>query len=266
MGLGGVVCVRDAPWVRVARQADGSDQATLGGHFTLAAPGDPPFGMRLRGLCFSLLDGPEAPRGRRRTRDGRTPLVRHLPLAEGWGLPQPHSRLGRRYWHRGGWANGLSLPSAEVLTAALIARIVAVCATLPGWGVPQGYPHLRQPGLAGTEPPVQPAVVQSGGRRLPQTLRERYDLAGPALRVRDDWLVAQLLAQVRARLGRLAAGQPLPTQVRTPLADLPTLASETGTSPPPPGKARPWRLRVAQVLWGDWQAVTDGQVRCPYCG
>ena len=48
--------------------------------------------------------------------------------------------------------------------------------------------------------------------------------------------------------------------------DLTTLASAAGSPPPPPVKALPWLLRVEQVLLGDWQAVTDGQVRCPHCG
>jgi len=54
--------------------------------------------------------------------------------------------------------------------------------------------------------------------------------------------------------------------VQTTLADLTTLASTAGALEPPPVKALPWLLRVEQVLLGDWQAVTDGQVRCPACG
>ena len=127
------------------------------------------------------------------------------------------------------------------------------------------YQHLRQQGVAVTEPQVQQAVQHSGWQRLQQTLSTRYDLRGPVLALRDGWLVGQLLGQVRELLGRLEAGQPLPAEVRTTLADLTTLASAAG-APPSPVKALPWLLRVAQVLWGDWQAVTDGPVRCPACG
>jgi hypothetical protein len=120
--------------------------------------------------------------------------------------------------------------------------------------------------VAVTEPQVQQAVAQSGWRRLQQTLRARYDLAGPVLRLRDEWLVAQLLAQVQELLGRLEAGQALPAEVRTTLADLTTLASEAGVPPPPPVKALPWLVRVAQLLYEHGELVTDGQVRCPACG
>jgi len=266
MGLGCVVCQQDEPRVVVARQADGSYQATLSGHFTLAVAGDHPFRLRLLVLFLSLLDVPGLARGSRRTREGRTPFVRQLQLAEWFGVPQPDISRWLKYWQAADWANLLSLHSAEVLTGELVGRIVEVCATFPTWGVAQVYQHLRQQGVAVTEPQVQQAVAQSGWRRLQQTLRARYDLAGPVLRLRDEWLVAQLLAQVRELLGRLETGQPLPAEVRITLADLTTLASEAGVPPPPPAKAVPWLLRVEQLLYEHGELVPDGQVRCPACG
>jgi hypothetical protein len=277
LGLGGLVCPADEspvagaqppaePQVVVARQADGSYQATLSGHFTLTVAGDHPFRRRLLVLFLSLLDAPGATRGSRRTRDDRTPVVRQLQLAEWVGVPQPHISLWLRYWHRGDWANLLSQRTPEVLTAELIERIVEVCATFPTWGVARVYQYLRQQGVAVTEPQVQQAVQDSGWQRLQQTLRTRYDLSAPGLALRDGWLVGQLLGQVRALLELLEAGQPLPAEVRTTLADLTTLASAAGTPPPPPVQALPWLWRVEQVLLGDWQAVTDDEVRCPACG
>jgi transposase-like protein len=266
LGLGCLVCPQDEAQVAVVQQADGSYEATLCGHFTLTVAGDHPFRLRLLVLFLSLLDAPGATRSRRRTRDGRTPLVRQLQLAAWFGVPQPDISRWLKYWQTADWANLLSLHSAEVLTAELVARIVEVCATFPTWEVAQVYHYLRQQGVAVTEPQVQQAVQQSGWQRLQQTLRTRYDLRAPVLALRDGWLVAQLLSQVRALLDHLETGHPLPTEVRTALADVMTLASAVGALPPAPVKALPWLLRVEQVLLGDWQAVTDGQVRCPACG
>jgi hypothetical protein len=261
-----VVCPPDEPRVEVARQADGSYQATLCGHFTLTVAGDHPFRMRRLVVFLSLLDMPGAERGGRRTRDGRTPWVRQLQLAEWLDVPQSHISRWLSYGLAGDWANLLSLGSPEVLTVELVERIVTVCATFPTWGVARVYQHLRQQGVAVTEPQVQQAVDQSGWRRLQQTLHARYDLAEPVLRLRDAWLVAQLLAQVRELLGRLEAGQSLPAEVRITLDDLTALAQEAGVSAPPPVKTLPWLLRGEQLLFGPWQLVTDGQVRCPHCG
>ena len=106
--------------------------------------------------------------------------MRQLQLAEWFGVPQPDLSRWLKYWQAADWANLLSLHSAEVLTAELVGRIVEVCATFPMWGVARVYQHLRQQGVAVTEPQVQQAVAQSGWRRLQQTLCARYDLSGPA--------------------------------------------------------------------------------------
>jgi len=198
----------DAAQVSVVQQADGSYAATLSGRFTLTVAGDHPFRKRLLVLFLSLLDEPGATRGSRRTRDDRTPFVRQLQLAEWLGVPQPHISLWLRYWHGGDWANLLGLGSPEVLTAELVARIVEVCATFPTWGVARVYHYLRAQGVAVTEPQVQQAVPHSGWQRLQQTLSLRYDLTGPVLALRDDWLVGQLLGQVRELLNLLEAGHP----------------------------------------------------------
>jgi transposase-like protein len=48
--------------------------------------------------------------------------------------------------------------------------------------------------------------------------------------------------------------------------ELQTLAMESGVEAQPPLKALPWLIRVEGVLFGHWQEVDDGQVRCLYCG
>jgi len=254
------------PWVKVEHQADGSYQATLCGPFTLQVAGDQPFRMRLLVLFLSLLDVPGTGRGSRRTRDGRMPFVRQMQMAEWFGVPQPHISRWLGWWHSGDWASLLSLHSAEVLTAELVERIVEVFATFPTWSAEQVYQHLRQQGLAVTAPQVAQAAEQSGWRHLRQTLLERYDLGGSVLRLRDDWLVGQLLAQLRDLLGQLEGGPGRTAQEQRSVEDLTALAAQAGGVAAPPVKALPWLLRVEQVVFGQWQMITDGQVRCPYCG
>ena len=209
LGLSCVVCEREEPWVQVERQADGSYQATLCGHFTLAMADDHPFRLRLLIVFLHLLDASTATRGSRRTRDGRTPLVRQQQMAEWFDVPQPHISLWLQRWLAGDWAALLSLHSPEVLTGELVERIVTVFATFPTWSHERVYHHLRQQGVAVTQAQVQQAAEQSGWQRLRQTLVERYDLSDTALRLRDGWLVAQLTAQVQALLAQMEANQAL---------------------------------------------------------
>jgi transposase-like protein len=266
LGLGCVVCEREEPWVQVERQADGSYQATLCGHFTLAVAGDHPFRLRLLIVFLNLLDASTATRGSRRTRDGRTPLVRQQQMAEWFDVPQPHISLWLRRWLAGDWASLLSLLSSEVLTGELVERIVTVFATFPTWGYERVYHHLRQQGVAVTQAQVQQAAEQSGWQRLRQTLVERYDLSDTALRLRDGWLVAQLTAQVQALLAQMEANQALPQEQRLDINDLLTLTTAAGAPPPTSHKTLPWLLRVEQLVFGQWQTLDDDQVRCPACG
>lgn len=266
LGLCCVVCEREEPWVQVERQADGSYQATLCGHFTVAVAGDHPFRLRLLVVFLNLLDASTAARGSRRTRDGRTPVVRQQQMAEWFDVPQPSISLWLRRWLAGDWASLLSLQSAEVLTSELVERIVTVFATFPTWGHERVYHHLRQQGVAVTQAQVQQAAEQSGWQRLRQTLVERYDLNDTALRLRDEWLVAQLTAQVQALLAQMEANQALPQEQRLAINDLLTLGTAAGAPPPTPHKALPWLLRVEQLVFGQWQTLDDDQVRCPACG
>ena len=153
-----------------------------------------------------------------------------------------------------------------VLTAELVGGIVEGVRTFPTWGVARVYQHLRQQGLAVTEPQVQQAVTQSGWQRLQQTLRTRYDLSGPGLGLREGWLVGQSLGQIR--VSRAPGGRPTPAGRSADHAGRPDDAGQRGRHPAASARqdALPWLLRVEQVLLGDWQAVTDGQVRCPACG
>ena len=120
------------PQVKIMRQADGSYQARLCGDFTLTVAGDDPLRLRLLLILLSQLDvtgsnlGPQ--RRSRRTRDGRTPFVRQMQMAEWLDVPQSCISRWLGYWHAGNWADLLSLHSPEVLTHELCAHALSVCA------------------------------------------------------------------------------------------------------------------------------------------
>jgi len=273
LGVGCLVCGEEAAGVTVVRQADGSYQATLCGHFTLRVAGDHVFRMRLLLLFLGMLDVPGPQRKGRRTRDGRTPFVTEMQLAAWFGMPHPVVSRLYKYWLNADWANLLSLHSAEVLTVELVQRIVAVCATFPWWGPEQVQQHLRAQGVAVSLRQVEQAFIQSGWSHLRQTLFERYDLSGTAVQLREAWLVGQLLAQVQALLERLEGGLGLTPEQHMAVADLQQLAAAAKVVATPPVPAEPWLLRVEQVLLGPWQVVGDpqaasgcDQVHCPACG
>jgi len=262
-----LTCDRQTPAVTVDRLENGDVSATLCGHFTLHVPGEDPFRVRLAAMFLRQLEVPGHRRPSRRTRDGRMPFVRQQALAAALHVVHPDLSRWERYWLAGDWRRLLSQHSPEVLTLELQARIVTVCATFPWWGVERVHAYLQDQGLAVSLRQVRQAAQDSGWTQLRQELVQRYHLTPESVRPRDDWLVAQLLAQVELLLAKVEAGAGLTPQEQLDLADLRALATAVGAgTAEPPGPSLSWALRLEQVLFGPWEAVTDDEIRCPYCG
>jgi transposase-like protein len=217
-------------------------------------------------LFLRLLEVAGGKRSSRRTRDERVPFVRQMQLATWFGVPQPNVSRWERYWLAGDWANLLSLKSAEVLTSEVRRRIIQVFAAFPWLGMDQVYDYLHQQGLIVTAQQVRQTAEESGWSQLRQRLRRQYHLSAESFRPQEDWLVRQLLALVDMLLARLETGGQLTRQEQLELSDVQHLAAAAGLTVAPPLPALPWLLRVEQVVFGQWQAVDDGQVRCIYCG
>jgi transposase-like protein len=263
-------------WVTVERQAEGHYRVELRGHFELQMPGDEPFRVRMLMLFLRQLEEVGSKRRGGRTQDGRAPFVRQVQIAEWFDLPQPNVSRIEGYpgphgaagagWQSGDWANLLSLKSAEVLTEDLREQIVRALAAFPWWRTEKVYTYLRQQGVAVTYDQVGQVARESGWRQLRATLRKRYHWSAEDFRPRDGWLVSQLLGMVEMLLERLEAGDKLTPEERLRWDEVHPLAAECGLEAHLPLKALPWMMRVEQVLFGEWQAVTDRQVHCIYCG
>ena len=265
VGLLGCVVEGVAPSVEVRQTEDGNWQAELNGHFTLRVSDDHPFRLRLLIIFLGQLQSENDERQSRRTRDGRTPFVRQEQLAKWTHTKQEHISLWMRHWLQGDWANLLSLKTAEVLTAELVERIVTVLATFPDWTGEQVRQYLQQQGCKVSEAQVDQASQESGWKLLKATLRERFDLKA-GMRLRDEWLVTQLLSQIQGLLAKVETLGGLTPEVSTPLADLQTLSVQAGAVARPPLPVHPWLLAMERTVLGSWDQVTDPAICCTYCG
>jgi transposase-like protein/DNA-directed RNA polymerase subunit RPC12/RpoP len=265
LGLGCQQCGKEESWVEVTCQDDGSYQATLYGHFSLQVSGDDPYRARLLMMFLRLLEVPGQHRGSRRTRDGRTPFVRQMQVAEWFGLPQPDISRVEGYWLRGAWPELLSQCTPEILTPELVRRVVTVCATFPQWSQERVYRYLQSQGVRVSQRQVRQAVEQCGWSTLRQELKQRYHWTRETFHMREEWLVQELLRQVQLLLECLEKGQQAPEEEQIVLADVQAVLREVGVEPAPPLKAKPWLLRVEQVLFGNGQAVEEDTIRCPTC-
>lgn len=247
-------------------EAPGKYVAELEGHFTLGVADDHPFRLRLMILFLRLLEDPDEQRGSRRTRDGRTPFVRQEYLASVLGIPQPDLSRWERYWQAADWRRLLSQMAKEVLTQELQQRIIDTWAHWPSWSIQQVHRFLIEQGVAVTESQVRQAAHESGWQIVRQVLARLCAQRGEELRLREDWLVGDLLAQVQALLEKVEAGQGLTTEEQLEVNVWQAAVGEAGLQAKLPEQATPWLRRVEQVLFAPWAEVSVEDVCCPDCG
>jgi transposase-like protein len=253
--------------VRVHHDREGGRYtAELEGRLTLTVTDEDPFRLRLFVLFLLLLEDPEQHRGSRRTRDERTPFVRQQYLAEVLGLRQPHISLWLRDWLAGDWRRLLSQHSGQVLTLELQQRIIETWAHWPSWGIEQVHRFLLTQGVAVSQSQVRQAAHESGWQIVRQVLARLCVQRAGEVRLRDDWLVGDILAQLQRLLGRLEEGQPLTPEEQWDLKAWQAALPEMGLQARAPERAEPWLRRLEQVLFQPWQEVVAEGVCCPHCG
>jgi transposase-like protein len=257
--------VRSGSEVEITEDEEGICHVRLRGEFELHIDGKVPFYKRQLIIFVRQLEVPGETRGSRRTRDGRTPFVRQQELAQALGVPQPDISRWMRYWQNRDWRRLLSQPS-DVLTLEVQQRIIDTWVQFPWWGAERLWKHLKAQGDKIPLSQVRQAAQESGWSVLRQSLRRVYVISEASFRPRDEWLVSQLLAQVHGLVAQLEKVGKLPPEQRIALADLEALSEELGISPAPPHPPLPWMLHLEHILFGHWQPLADGTVRCLYCG
>jgi transposase-like protein len=266
VGLGCVVCGQDSPSVTVESTAEGEHRVTLCGHFSLTVASADPFRKRLLVLFLRQLEVPDERRGSRRTRAGRTPFVRQQALARDFGVPQPDISRWERYWQAGDWRRLLSQHAPQVLTYELQCQIIQTWARWPAWGVERVHAFLVEHGVAVTESQVEQAAHDSGWQIVRPILARLCVQETEHLRLREGWLIGELLAQNERLLTRLESGQGLTPEERLEVAALQAASSDAGVTARPSIPAKPWLRRVEWLLFGPWEALEDDSIRCIYCG
>jgi len=240
--------------------------AELSGRFTLTMGDDDPFCLRLFILALRALDDDSPQRGSRRTRDGRTPAVRQQMVAESLGIPQPDISRWERYAQQRDWRRLLSQYAPEILTHELVEQIIRTWAPWPHWTGDAVWRLLVRQGVAVTQSQVEQAAHESGWQIVRQTLGRLCAQRADTLRLREDWLVGNLLAQNEMLLAKVEATQGLTPQETVDVAAWQAAASAAGFEPRAPRPLRPWLRRVEQVLFQPWAETMVGDVRCTYCG
>jgi transposase-like protein len=252
--------------VEITEDEEGIYHVHLSGEFDLHIDGKVLLYKRMLVIFLRQLEAPGETRGSRRTRDGRTPVVRQQELEQKLGVPQPHVSLWMKYWQTEDWRRLLSRKTSDVLTLEVQQRIIDTWVQFPWWGAERLWEHLQAQGEEIPLSHVQQAAQESGWSVLRESLRRVYAISEASFRPRDEWLVSQLLAQVQALVEQLEKVGELRPEQRMTLADLETLSEEMGISLAPACRPLPWVLQLEHLLFGHWEPIADDTVRCLYCG
>jgi transposase-like protein len=266
MGVCWGVVREGKPSVEVEGDEEGWYHVQLKGEFELHVDGKVAVYKRVLVIFLGLLEVAGERRGSRRTRDERTPFVRQEQMAEWFEVPQPHISRWNGYWLKRDWRGLLSQRWGEVLTEEVRRRVIESWVQRPWWTAEQVWQHLRAQGGRITLRQVKQIAQESGWSAVRQSLKKVYQISAEAFRPRDEWLVKQLLAQVGGLVEHLEALDGLTTEQRVALADLEAQCGELELRPAEVVRPLPWLFQVERLLFGQWEWVDDGTVRCIYCG
>jgi len=192
-------------------------------------------------------------------------LVRQEALAQVLGVTQEEISRWQTYVREGQWAQLLSLQEKSLLTDDLRQQIVDVWASNIWQTAAQVRKGLAAVGVEVAHRLVEEAGRQSGLTTLRAYLKEQLIQGATGLRPRDGYVTEQLFKLVDQLQAQLDQGQTSPREGRVDVMALRQLA---GASEPEKclEKPWPWLFQVEHWLFGEWQRVDDGVVRCPHCG
>jgi transposase-like protein len=267
LGMGmclGVVGERES-CVGVEEDKKGWYHVRLRGEFELHVDGKVAVYKRVLIIFLGLLEVAGEERGSRRTRDGRMPFVRQEQMAEWFEVPQPHISRWNKYWLGQDWRGLLSQRWGEVLTEEVRQRVIDSWVKFPWWTAERLWRHLQAQGSRITLRQVKQIAQESGWSAVRESLKKVYEISADVFRPRDEWLVKQLLAQVEGLVERLEALGGLTTEQHMALADLEVQCAELELRPAEAVRPLPWLFQVERMLFGQWELVDDGTVRCIYC-
>lgn len=244
---------------------EGIYEVRLSGDFIVRCQPVDEFERRLFFLFLRLIhlvDGPP-----------KRPYLRQEWLAAWFGTHQELISRWESYQRAGDWRRLMSRQPGPPFSLDEQKPILQLWAVNFWWTPDEVVRELAAQELKVTVTGVETVAKESGFWWVRQGLLERFG-AGPAgLQPKDGWLATRLFRLVAELLDKLEAGQPLSAEERLDIAALQgqsrlLVGSQPGVESLSPGRAQralPPIYALQRVLFGCWEDVDDGSVRCSYC-
>lgn len=194
-------------------------------------------------------------------------------LAAWFGTYQELISRWESYHRKGDWRRLMSRQPGPAFSLDEQRPILQLWALNFWWSPAEVVRELAAQGIKGTVSGVETVAKESGFWWVRQTLLQRFEFDQEQLRPKDGWLVGRLFKLVGQLLEKLEVGVPLSLEARLDVVALRAqsgmpVGSEPGVESPAQGQAQrvlPPLYWLEHRLFGWWQDVADGSVRCPYC-
>ncbi len=196
------------------------------------------------------------------------PFLRQSWLAEWFGTRQELISRWEKYVGEGGLLKLLGEPERWILTPQICRAILDIwipnfwlsAAQVREWLVSEGHIATVEEISEGN---IYRVAQESGFAQIRHRLHQLFHFRTDGPQWREGGVVRRLFELNESLLARLEAIEGLPPQLTLEVA---SLKQALGAPVTPLKKPLPYAYRLQQFLFGQWQDLEEGQIRCPHCG
>jgi transposase-like protein len=256
----GSIKMADGAWARGKIGTDGTWWLEMEGHFIFTWKPDSFFEERILLVLLRQLRTPQS--------TPKRPFLRQEWLAEWFGTHQELISRWQRYVREGGLEKLKGEYSNWVLTPEMGQAILEIWVPNFWLSTRRVRERLLAEGhIARVEDLSLKSIYQvareTGFAEARRQLRRIFKFTADGPQWRDRVLLDRLFELNETLMARLRAGEGLTPQLKL---EADSLKEAVGAPITPLQKRLPFAYRLQRVLFGQWEEIDDGQVRCPHCG
>ena len=258
--VGGCMRSADGASARGGKEDDGTWRLEMKGHFIFTYKPRNSFEERILLILFRQFRTPQS--------TPKRPFLRQEWLAEWYDTYQEWISRWQGYVREGGleklngeyegWVVTAEIRQAilDIWTASFWLSAVEVRERLVAAG------HVASPQDI-SENSIHRVAEETGFAEARRLLRRMFKFTAEGPEWRDDVLIDRLFELNEQLMARLRAREELTPQLTL---EMESLKQGLNVPPTPPKKTLPYAYQLQHALFGQWEEVDDGSIRCPHCG
>jgi transposase-like protein len=258
--MGGGVRTADGAWARGEIEEDGTWRLEMVGHFIFSYKPRNAFEERILLFLFRQIRTPES--------TPKRPFLRQEWLAEWFGVYQELISRWQKYVREGGLEKLNGEYDGWVVSSEIRRAILDIWPSNFWLSAAQVRERLLAAGYISSleeisESSIRRVAQENGFAEVRRLLREMFEFTADGPKWRDDVLIERVFELNERLTALLQEGEGLTPQLTL---EAESLKQALGAPITPLKKALPYAYRLQQALFGQWEEIDDGSIRCPHCG